>query len=123
MNRPRGNPEGPSYLQPATRLWWESVAARWQLEDHHIRLLTLAAECFDRGQQAREAIERDGLTTTTKDGGRRAHPAVRIENDCRLTFARLIRELDLDLELPVEATRPPALRSMVGSRRGRDDAS
>ncbi len=48
---------------------------------------TLAAEAWDRGQQAREQLERDGMTTTTKDGGLRAHPAVRIENDCRLACA------------------------------------
>jgi len=102
----------PAYLQPATRTWWESVVSRWTLEDHHVRLLTLAAEAWDRGQQAREAILRDGLTVDTKMGGVRAHPALRVENDCRLTFARLIRELDLDLEAPPVASRPPALRSV-----------
>jgi P27 family predicted phage terminase small subunit len=104
--------EAPAYLQPTTRAWWESVVSRWDLEEHHVRLLTLAAESWDRGQQAREAILRDGLTTETKAGGVRAHPALRVENDCRLTFARLIRELDLDLEAPPMASRPPALRSV-----------
>jgi phage terminase small subunit len=99
-------------LQPETRSWWEATARRWTLEPHHVRLLTLAAEAWDRGQQAREAILRDGLTTTTKDGGVRAHPAVRVEGDCRLAFARLVRELDLDLEAPPAASRPAPLRSM-----------
>jgi P27 family predicted phage terminase small subunit len=102
----------PAYLAPATRAWWEATVGRWQLEDHHKKLLTLAAEAWDRGQQAREAIARDGLTTVTKDGGTRAHPAVRIESDCRLAFARLVRELDLDLEAPAAASRPAPLRSV-----------
>lgn len=105
-------PVAPAYLQPATRKWWQGVVSRWQLEEHHIRLLTLAAESWDRGQQAREQIARDGLTTATKDGGLRAHPAVRIESDARLAFARLVRELDLDLEAPPAASRPAPLRSM-----------
>jgi len=107
-----GKPVAPAYLQPMTRAWWEAVVTRWELEEHHIRLLTLAAEAWDRGQQAREQILRDGPTTGTKDGGLRAHPAVRIENDCRLAFARLIRELDLDLEAPSAASRPAPLRSL-----------
>jgi len=105
-------PTAPAYLEPGTRAWWQSVADRWQLEQHHIRLLTLAAESWDRGQQAREQILRDGPTTGTKEGGLRCHPSVKIESDCRLAFARLIRELDLDLEPPVAASRPAALRSL-----------
>jgi hypothetical protein len=75
-------------------------------------LLTHAAEAWDRCSQARETIAREGLTTPTRDGGSKLHPAVRVENDCRLTFARLIRELDLDLVPPVETKRAPALRSI-----------
>ena len=102
----------PDYLETSTRLWWEAVVSKWDLEDHHIRLLTLAAESWDRGSQAREQIARDGLTTATKDGGLRAHPAVRIESECRIAFARLLRELDLDLDPPASATRPAPLRSV-----------
>jgi phage terminase small subunit len=109
------SPEGltaPGYLAPDTRSWWTSVVQRWRLEEHHTRLLTLAAEAWDRGQMARTAILTDGLTLTTPDGGRRAHPAVAIERDSRLAFARLVRELDLDLEAPPVASRPAPLRSM-----------
>ena len=105
-------PTAPPYLQPATRSWWEAVVSRWDLEEHHVRLLTLAAEAWDRGQQAREQILLDGLTTGTKAGGLRAHPSLRVETDCRLAFARLIRELDLDLEAPPAASRPVPLRSL-----------
>jgi hypothetical protein len=71
--KPSGKPVAPAYLQPVTRTWWEAVVSRWQLEEHHIRLLTLAGEAWDRGQQAREQLLQEGLTTTTKDGGLRAH--------------------------------------------------
>ena len=70
-------PSAPAYLQPATRAWWEVVTAHWDLQEHHVRLLTLAAEAWDRGQEARQQILRDGLTTGTKAGGLRAHPALR----------------------------------------------
>jgi hypothetical protein len=53
------------------------------------------------------------LTVPTKTGGCRLHPAVRVEQDARLAFARLIRELDLDVTPPAEVRRPPALRSIA----------
>jgi hypothetical protein len=66
-------------------------------------------------QVARKELARDGLTVKTVGGGAKAHPAVAIARDSRIVFARLIRELDLDCEVP-DATRPPALRS---NRQGR----
>ena len=80
-----------------------------------MRLLQLAGEAWDRCQEAREAIARDGLIVLTTG---RAHPAVAIERDSRLAFARLIRELDLDAEPPASWSRPPALHSNRRNLRG-----
>lgn len=78
--------------------------------------MQLAGEAWDRCQQARQAIARDGLTVAS---GGRAHPAIAIERDSRLAFARLIRELALDAE-PPHAWRagPPALHSNRRMPRG-----
>jgi len=65
----------------------------------------------DRCQQARQNLDREGLTTQTESGGLKAHPCVGIERDARLAFARLLRELDLDGEPTAERSRPPALPS------------
>ena len=89
--------------------------ADFVLEPHHVRLLTLACEAFDRATQAREILAVDGIIVPTADGGRKAHPAVAIERDARTAFSRLVRELDLDVAPPSEGRRPPALRS---NRRG-----
>jgi len=105
----------PAHLRTDTAKWWCAVHTDFALEPHHTRLLTLACEAFDRCQQARELIDRDGLTVPTGDGGLKAHPCIGIERDARLAFARLLRELDLDTEPPAERGRPPALRS---NRRG-----
>lgn len=74
----------PTHLQPVTRAWWESVVRRWQLEEDHVRLLTLAAEAWDRGQEARQQVEQDGLMVPTKAGGPRLHPCVKVKNKPRL---------------------------------------
>lgn len=106
-------PRAPEHLRPATRKWWRSVVSAYVLEDHHIRLLTLAAESWDRCQQAREALV-GGLTFDDRFDCPHAKPEVAIERDSRLAFARLLRELDLDIEPPAGPHRPPGLRSNRG---------
>jgi P27 family predicted phage terminase small subunit len=90
------------------------------LAEHHLRLLQLACEAWDRAQQARAAIEREGLTIRTDEGGLKAHPAVGIERDSRLAVARFVRELDLDTEPPApERNGPLSLLSNRGGGRAR----
>jgi hypothetical protein len=84
------------------------VVADFELEAHHLRVLTLAAESWDRCQQAREAIDQNGITFEDKHGQPRARPEVAIERDSRIAFARLLRELCLDVDPPADV-RPPRL--------------
>jgi len=104
----------PGHLQPATRKWWRSVASDYVLESHHLRLLTLAAEAWDRCQQARELLAVNGLTFEDRWGQPHGRPEIAVERDSRLAYARLLRELDLDIEAPRGSPRPPALRSNDG---------
>ena len=106
------SPKAPLHLTEQTRIWWRSVLREYALEPHHIRLLQAAAECWDRLQEARQLLARDGLVIEGREGGMRPHPAAAIERDSRIAFARLIRELDLDVEPPAsDRTSPAALRS------------
>ena len=101
----------PQHLRTATRKWFRSVLADYELESHHVKLLTLAAEAWDRGQQAREIIDAEGLTFTDKFDQPRARPEIAIERDSRIAYARLLRELALDVEGPAEVeSRPPHVR-------------
>src|ERR1700687_122991 len=101
--------KAPKHLKPATRKWFELVTKTYELEPHHERLLQLAAEAWDRGEEAREAIARHGLPCLDRYGGPRVRPEVGIENAARAGFARLIRELDLDVAAPASPSRPPLL--------------
>lgn len=102
-------PKPPKHLRAATKKWFAAVVHEYVLEDHHLRILTLAAEAWDRGQQAREALASHGLTFNDRFGQPHARPEVAIERDSRLSFARLVRELRLDLSEPPESPRPPSL--------------
>lgn len=106
----------PRHLRPDTAAWWLSVADGYALEAHHLRILTLAAEAWDRGQEAREAITRHGSVYVDRFDQPRARPEVAIERDSRIAFARLVRELALDLDPPDERGRPPR----IGGRRGQE---
>src|SRR5262245_14628243 len=90
-------PKPPKHLRPATKRWWASVMLDYSLDPHHLKLLLRAAEAFDRGEEAREAIARHGLVYTDRFGAPRARPEVAVERDSRIGFARLLRELGLDV--------------------------
>jgi phage terminase small subunit len=104
----------PIHLMPETQQWWLSVAEQWQLEPHHLKLLSLAAETWDRSIEARETIAREGAYYNDRFNAPHAHPAVKVENDCRVAFSRLVRELDLDAEEAVDSKRPPMLARYRG---------
>ena len=100
-------PKPPKHLKAATKRWWGGVADDYELEPHHLRLLSLAAESWDRCQEARAAIDKNGITYTDRFGSPKARPEIAIERDNRIAFARLLRELALDVDPPAESNRPP----------------
>jgi P27 family predicted phage terminase small subunit len=106
-------PPAPAHLSAAMKQWWDAVNRDFALDPHHLLLLQGAAEAWDRTQEAGAVLRAEGISIPTADGGKKQHPAVNVERDSRLAFARLVRELDLDCEAPPErpAWRPPALRS------------
>jgi P27 family predicted phage terminase small subunit len=102
------NTDIPQHLSKETQAWYVSICEQYVLESHHRRLLQLACEAWDRSRQAREVIERDGLTFINKHGDVKPHPCASMEQTSRIQFARLMRELNLDLA--PEDSRTPELR-------------
>jgi len=102
-------------FEPQTLSWMRSVLQTWQLEPHHRKLLLLAAGHWDRIQNARRVIQKDGAVYLDRFGQPKCRPEVLIEKDSSICFARLLRELALDVELP-ETPRPAGF---VGKSRGK----
>lgn len=50
-------------------------------------LLTMMGEVWDRRQEGRKQLQKDGLTVKTKAGGDRVHPAVKVVEAAEITFA------------------------------------
>ena len=105
-------PKAPGHLKAETRRWWAEVAERWDLEEHHRRILTLCAEAWDTGQAAGALLRREGLVVTTKDGGP-AHPAVKIQPERPAAILPRHSRARLNLEPPAgsEATARAAGQS------------
>jgi phage terminase small subunit len=87
------------------------VHSNWRLEAHHSRLLEMACDAWDRACQAREILAKDGIVIGGREAAVRPHPAVAIERDARIAFARLVAQLNLDTELPVDPSMRAAQRS------------
>ncbi len=107
---PENDPQPPKHLRAPTRRWWASVVADFDLDESLLKLLTLAAEAWDRGAEAREELAKHGLTFVDRFKAPHARPEVAIERDSAIRFARLMRELALDVSDPADDVRPPAIR-------------
>jgi phage terminase small subunit len=102
-------PKPPRHLSASTRKWFSSVVTEFVLEDFHLRLLELCCVAWDRAQSARRGIKKHGLTYKAVNGDIRPRPEVLIERNSMVTFARLLRELALDVPPPGAEVRLPRL--------------
>ena len=62
---------------------------------------------MDSLQEARELLARDGLCVSGREGVK-AHPAVAIERDSHIGFARLVREPDVEPPSNLRSGPPPS---------------
>ena len=109
---PKTDTKSPAYLSKESRKWFASVVASYELESHHLRLLVLACESWDEKEAAREQVSKAGPTFVDRYGQPREHPAVGTGRQARIQFARLVRDMGLDIESPAES-RP----NRVGGRK------
>ena len=96
-------PRAPQHLWPRTRRWWRLIVREWGLEEHEQRLLTVAAEAWEREQTARAVLAQEGMTYINRYGGPVARPEVGIARDAAVLFAKVMKDLDLREEEPQKA--------------------
>ena len=90
--RPQGPPE---HLSGNAKRWWQSVFQEFELDHSGIELISLAAEALHLASTARDEIERDGLIVVDRFGQQKPHPAIAIERDSSLRFAKLASAIGL----------------------------
>ncbi|HBG18828.1 MAG TPA: hypothetical protein DDY32_06005 [Desulfobulbaceae bacterium] len=98
----------PEHLGEESRAFWQQVCGCFCLEPHHLKILESACTCWDRIVTARDEIASSGVFIKDRYGQIKTNPAIRVEHDGKILLARLLRELQLDVELP-DDQRPPRM--------------
>jgi P27 family predicted phage terminase small subunit len=88
----------PKNLKNEGRKFWRSVLKEYEfVKTHDLELLTQAAQCIDRMQECRDAIDNDGMFQQNRYGKTEEHPAIKVEKDQNRLFLSIVRELGLTL--------------------------
>jgi phage terminase small subunit len=120
---PRHPAAPPNHLSVATKAWWNGIVRRHDLQPHQFRVLEIAAQSWDRAEQARQTLNKHGLNFDDDRGMIRARPEVAIERDSQIRFLRAIRELNLGVEPPDHNRNTIGIswRQLENQRRLEDD--
>ena len=91
-------PQPPPHLGKPERKIWGDVFDDFTLDSGvSIAILTTALEAHQRAREAREAVLKDGMTVTGRDGQSKVHPLLSVERDARQAWLAGIKALGLEL--------------------------
>jgi len=78
----------PEHLSKRSQRLWRSLVPHRALSQGRLTLLRSALESLDRADEAREALDRDGLLLASTEKSKMSHlnPLVRVEKDSRAQF-------------------------------------
>jgi P27 family predicted phage terminase small subunit len=83
-------PAPPHHLSKKMKRFWIRALESHNLQPYQIEILLKALEAYDRAEQARRILKREGLTYQDRFGQPRSRPEVAVERDARAQFAKLI---------------------------------
>lgn len=104
----QANDGAPSHLSKESAEFYRKTVADYELDDHHLLLLTKAMEAQDLAEKCRKILDEEGLTYTDRFGAPRARPEAKILNDSRNAVKNIFRELGFDLA-DDNNSRPPLI--------------
>lgn len=100
--------KAPPHLSTESKKLWRDIAQAYSdFDEYGYLILRTGLEAFDRLQDARRRIDKEGLCYKTKSGYKREHPMLKIEKQARDGFLSAMRLLGLNIELPGDIGRPP----------------
>lgn len=88
------------HLSPETVKFMKLLEKKYTFSASEEKLLLTALESWDRCVQARQEIAKSGAYYSDRFGAPRPHPALKIEDLAKNTFARLMKQLKLENESP-----------------------
>src|SRR5690349_11405914 len=102
-------PAPPGHLSGEAKDWWGRIVREYGISDEAgLLLLQSAMESWDRVNECRVILKKEGLTVKDKYEQHRPHPAAGIERDSRKAMLAALKDLRLDVEpLRPGPGRPP----------------
>ena len=91
----------PKHLSGEAKKIWRDLISAAKLSEESLVILKTALEAYDRLKQARETIDKDGITYKTESGYVRPHPALQIEKEACSRFLQSWRMLGIGMEAPI----------------------
>lgn len=93
--------KAPPGLSKDSRAIWRTICEGWAVDEQSAVVLGVALRAYDRAEQARIMLKKEGLTITSERSGvRHVHPAVGVEATARGQFLAAWKQLGFDVVPP-----------------------
>lgn len=90
-------PRAPAGLSVAGRGLWQRLRTEYSILDAGgLAVLEQAARCYDRAEEARRMLDREGVVVKDRWGQRKPHPAAPVERDARAQLLAALRQLNIE---------------------------
>ena len=113
-------PAAPGHLSKDARALFDSIVARYELEDEELATLTLALEAFDQAATARRRLKREGQIIEDRFDQLRPRPAVAIHRDNLATWRQLVALLGIPADDGADSPERDARGHFTGKRGSRN---
>ena len=98
----------PKHLTAELKRWFDYYLREFDMDPSEQRILEMMADCWAEYLGLRKALTiAKSHTYVDRHGAPKERPELGAMNRCRITFARLRRELNLPINEPEEDTRIP----------------
>ncbi|MBC8183270.1 P27 family phage terminase small subunit [candidate division KSB1 bacterium] len=89
-------------LQPKTNKWIANLIKEWSENDAATRAIIQLGSSWDTHVAAEALIRKEGVTTETKEGTIKTHPAVRISQTAMDNYKRLLKFLGIEVDTIIQ---------------------
>jgi len=103
-----------SAWRPEVKRFWYDVLNEFEIEPSLLMIFKTAADALQRLLDARDLIDKQGLTFETETGIIRKNPATEIEKVSRIGFLQAFKSLGLDYNVD-DIPKRPAHRPIRGT--------
>lgn len=108
-------PRPPTHLSREAKTLWRKLHEEWVIDEPgSVAILVVGLESFDRCQEARKILAKEGLRTRDRFDQVRVHPLAAVARDAEAAFRSALRQLGVDKSPDDTPPRRPGRPCMKG---------